>query len=92
MIFNRRDVGCFRNEFGLTKPVMVQWLRRGASKARGMGLIPGQGALSHMPHDVAKPRQTLSLGGVFKWINQVVISYSWPKSTRHKFRGLRSSV
>lgn len=38
MIFNRRDVGCFRNEFGLTKPVMVQWLRRGASKARGTGL------------------------------------------------------
>ena len=43
MIFNRRDVGCFKNEFGLTKPLMVQWLRLGASNARGMGLIPGQG-------------------------------------------------
>ena len=43
MIFNRKDVGCFKNEFGLTKPLMVQWLRLGASNARDMGLIPGQG-------------------------------------------------
>ena len=92
MLFNRRDVGCFRNEFGLTKPLMVQWLRLGASNTRGMGLIPGQGTVSHVPHDVAKQRQTLSLGGVCKWVNQVVISYSWSKSTGHKLQGLRSSV
>ena len=87
MIFNRKDVGCFKNEFGLTKPLMVQWLRLGASNARDMGLIPGQGTNF--------PRATwcgLSLGGVFKWINQAVTSYFWPKSSGHKFQGLRSSV
>lgn len=91
MIFNRRDVGCFKHGL-VSKPLMVQWLRLGASNARGMGLIPGQGTDSHVPHDVATQRQALSLGGVFKWINQVVISYSWPKAWGHTSQGLRSSV